>query len=394
MSQRKQRGGILGYFRSLPMFDIPFLISVLLLLIFGLVMLFSTGFAHSLYKTGSSYTYIIKQSLFAVVGVVIMFIVSAVDQKLYKRLIVPFYIVCVVLLVLVLILPSRDNEKRWLYIGGFQFQPSEFAKLAVIMFLSQYVSAYRDKMNKFTYGIVIPAAIFGLCCLLIGVETHLSGAILVFLVGVTLMFVGGSRIGHMLPIAGIGLAGATALIFFNSYMQKRINVWLHPEIDPIGDGFQPLQSLLTIGSGGLFGLGYGKSRQKYLYLPEPHNDFVFSVIAEELGFIGVVVILILFGLLIWRGIYIARRAKNTFSSMLVIGIISNVAYQTILNLAVVSNSVPTTGISLPFFSYGGSALVVLLAEMGLLLNVSRYAALDRGEALPEDEVKVPEEENK
>lgn len=391
---KKRRGAILrlyDYLTSLPMLDIPFLIIVLMLLGVGLAMLFSAGFAQSLFKTGSSYTYIIKQSLFAVFGVVVMLVVSTINQNAYKRLILPFYVLCTVLLIVVLIV-SKDSEKRWLYIGSFQFQPSEFAKLAVVLFLAQYISAYRDKMDKFVSGILIPGAIFALPCLLVAVETHLSGAILIFLIGATLTFVGGSKIKYILTVAGLGVGGASLLVFFTTYMQKRITVWLHPESDPIGDGFQPLQSLLTIGSGGLFGLGYGKSRQKYLYLPEPHNDFIFSVISEELGFIGVVVIIILFALLIWRGIYIAMKARDTFSSLVVVGIISNIAFQIILNLAVVSNSIPTTGISLPFFSYGGTALVVLLAEIGLVLNISRYANIDRGtQPLPDPEEK--EEKN-
>lgn len=367
--------------KKLPMFDLPFFFAVILLLIVGIIVLFSAGYAQSLSKTGDSYTYIRGQVRAAFIGIIGLFTASVIPailpKKWYRLAIFAFYGISVFLLALVLVV-SKDSEKRWLYIGSFHFQPSEFAKLAVIMMLAVYISTFKDKMNRMVPGVIIPGCLFGICVVLVGVETHLSGAILIAAIGYIMIRTGGCRFIHVLPFIAAGASGAAALIALNKYMQNRITIWLNPDLDPVGLGFQPLQSMLTIGSGGLFGLGYGKSRQKYLFLPEPQNDFISSVMAEELGYVGIILIMLLFVFLIWRGIYIALHARNTFESMLVIGIISKVAVQTILNFAVVSNSIPTTGISLPFFSYGGTALVVLLAEMGLVLHASRYAYLDTG----------------
>ncbi len=378
---------------NMPMFDIPFLISVLLILAVGLIMLYSTGFAASFFKNnGNSYYFISKQVTFAIIGIVVMFIASVgpslISKKLYYSAIFLFYIASIVLLILVFFL-CKEPEKRWIPIGTFQFQPSEFGKLAVVMGLAWYISIYKDEMHKFLKGIVIPGFIFALPCLLIFEEPHLSGAILVAGIGYVMIFTGGNK--KWIPLLIVGLLAVFAVflfldysiahgnnLFLKEYQANRFKVWHDPTVDLLGTGFQPYQSLLTIGSGGAFGLGYGKSHQKYLYLPEPQNDYIFSVIAEELGFIGVIVIMLLFIFLIWRGFYIGIRARNTFESMLVIGIISKVAIQTLLNFAVVSNSIPSTGISLPFFSYGGTALLVQLAEMGLVLHASRFAYLDKG----------------
>ena len=359
--------------KLLPL-DFPFLIAVLLLLVVGLMMLFSAGYAASLSKTGDSYFFIRRQLIWATIGVVGMIIVSVVPPKLYTPLIPAFYAICTFLLILVLFV-SNDSEKRWIYIGSFQFQPSEFAKLAVIMMLAQYIKRHKDEMKTFVKGFVIPCLIFGVPAFLVLIETHLSGAILIFGVGFIMMVVGGSNKLYCGIAVVIGIAFAAIALFNVNYMMERVLVWLDPTRDLLGSGHQPYQSLLTIGSGGLFGLGYGKSRQKYLFLPEPQNDCIFSIIAEEVGFVGVVLIIVLFTFLIWRGIYISIKANNVFLSLMSMGIITRLALQTILNLAVVTNSAPTTGISLPFFSYGGTALLVLLLEMGLVLRVSRDSYL-------------------
>lgn len=374
---------------KMPMFDIPFFISVLLILAVGLIMLFSTGYAAALSKTGNSYYYISKQVKFAAVGLVLMLLTSiipsVISKKLYNLAVMLFYAGSAALLILVLIV-SDESEKRWLYIGSFQFQPSEFAKLAIIMMLALYISVYKEKMGTFRYGIIFPGIIFGVVTLLVFLEPHLSGAILIAGIGYVMMLTGGCN--KWIALTGLGVLLVVFFVldisisngnylFLEEYQAKRFIIWHDPASDKLGAGFQPYQSLLTIGSGGAFGLGYGKSRQKYLFLPEPQNDFIFSVIAEELGFVGVVLIILLFVFLIWRGIYIGIHARNTFESMLVIGIISKVAIQTLLNLAVVSNSIPTTGISLPFFSYGGTALLVQLVEMGLVLHASRFAYIDK-----------------
>jgi len=364
---------------KLPMFDIPFFIGVMLLLVVGLIMLFSAGYADAFSKTGDSYFYIRKQIISAIIGLVGMIAVSFIPYTFYRRFAYIFYFVCVFLLVLVLIV-SRDAEKRWLYLGSFQFQPSELAKIAVIIVLADYISRNKNKMKKFSNGIIVPGLMFMLITVLIGVETHLSGAILVLSIGLVMIIAGGCNLLHLAPMAGVGVTLGVLLVSFNSYMQQRIHTWLNPESDLLGAGWQPTQSLITIGSGGLFGLGYGKSRQKYMHMSEPQNDFIFSIVSEELGFIGAIFILALFIFLIWRGIHIAMRAPDTFSSLIVIGIMGLVAVQVIFNIAVVTNTVPVTGVPLPFFSYGGTALVVLLLEMGLILHISRYAHVDRGDA--------------
>lgn len=371
--------------KGLPMFDIPFLVGVFALLFTGLAMLFSAGYADALNRYGDSYHYI-KSQLFAVlIGLTAMLIASFISYKFYRRFAWFFYGVCVVLLIAVLIF-GKGEQKRWLNIG-FQFQPSELAKVAVVMALADYIARNRDNMKQFVKGIVVPCIIWGVPCLLVAVETHLSGAILIASIGIIMMIAGGCRLVFLaIPAAGAGILG-TILAFSVPYMKARIDTWLNPETDLLGDGWQVYQSLTTIGSGGLFGFGYGKSRQKYLYMSEPQNDFIFSIVCEELGWIGAVFVIALFAFFIWRGIYIAMHAPNTFSSLMVIGIISKTAVQVIFNIAVVTGSVPVTGVPLPFFSFGGTALTVLLAEIGLVLYISRFATVEKGSEPTEDDNK-------
>ncbi len=367
------------------MFDIPFLVGVFALLFTGLAMLFSAGYADALNRYGDSYHYI-KSQLFAVlIGLTAMLIASFISYKFYRRFAWFFYGVCVVLLIAVLIF-GKGEQKRWLNIG-FQFQPSELAKVAVVMALADYIARNRDNMKQFVKGIVIPCIIWGVPCLLVAVETHLSGAILIASIGIVMMIAGGCRLVFLaVPAAGAGVLG-TILAFSVPYMKARIDTWLNPETDLLGDGWQVYQSLTTIGSGGLFGFGYGKSRQKYLYMSEPQNDFIFSIVCEELGWIGAVFVIALFAFFIWRGIYIAMHAPNTFSSLMVVGIISKTAVQVIFNIAVVTGSVPVTGVPLPFFSFGGTALTVLLAEIGLVLYISRFATVEKGSEPTDDDNK-------
>ena len=319
------------------------------------------------------------------IGLTAMLIASFISYKFYRRFAWFFYGVCVVLLIAVLIF-GKGEQKRWLNIG-FQFQPSELAKVAVVMALADYIARNRDNMKQFVKGIVLPCIIWGVPCLLVAVETHLSGAILIASIGIVMMIAGGCRLVFLaVPAAGAGVLG-TILAFSVPYMKARIDTWLNPETDLLGDGWQVYQSLTTIGSGGLFGFGYGKSRQKYLYMSEPQNDFIFSIVCEELGWIGAVFVIALFAFFIWRGIYIAMHAPNTFSSLMVVGIISKTAVQVIFNIAVVTGSVPVTGVPLPFFSFGGTALTVLLAEIGLVLYISRFATVEKGSEPTEDDNK-------
>lgn len=365
--------------------DLPFLVAVLLLLAIGLATLYSAGYAKALQKTGDSYYFISRQSGYAVIGLIAMFAASWVPYKWYRKLTPLFYGASVILLGAVLVLsPEGETEKRWLYLGGFQFQPSELAKVAVIFLLALYLSNPKLRIKNFWRGIVFPGIIFGVCALLVGIEPHLSGAILICFVGLLMIIAAGANVFQLIPIGLVCVAGFVALLFSREYMRLRIYTWLHPEADPTGDGYQALQSLYAIGSGGLTGLGYGNSRQKYLYLPEPQNDFIFSVFCEEMGWIAAAGVLALFAFVVIRGLYIASRAPDKFSSLIVVGIVSRLAVQTAFNIAVVSGALPVTGISLPFFSYGGTALMVLLAEMGVVLQVSRHATLDK-DAPPKEE---------
>lgn len=379
-----KKGSVRSRSRRLTSVDLPFLVAVLLLLAIGLATLYSAGYAKALQKTGNSYYYITRQGIFAVLGLAGMFGVSWIPYRFYKKISPLLYGLCMVLLGAVLFL-SNDTEKRWLYIGGIQFQPSEFAKVAVIFLLAAYLSNPKLRIRNFWRGIVFPGVIFGVCALLVGIEPHLSGAILVASIGLMMIVAAGANVLQMVPIGLVCIAGAVALYFSEPYMQKRIQTWLHPEMDPVGDGYQALQSLYAIGSGGLTGLGYGNSRQKYLYLPEPQNDFIFSVFCEEMGWIAAVVVLGIFAFVVARGFYISAKAPDRFSSLIVIGIISRLAVQTIFNIAVVTGAFPVTGISLPFFSYGGTALIVLLGEMGVVLQISRYANIDKDPPIKEAE---------
>ncbi len=362
--------------------DLVFLILVLCLLTFGLIMVASSSYVSALYKYGDSYHFIKRQLIFAVGGVAVMLFVPKFDYHNLRRFSLILLAIAVVMLVLVLV-PGIgikvNGARRWLGFGAFRFQPSEVGKLAIIVTFASYMAANYKRMKEFKVGILMPAAVLLLVCGLVAVETHISGAILIFAVGAVMIFVGGSNLKQFLGIGATGVAALAGFAFLTPYAKTRIDTWLNPFSDPTGDGFQTIQSLYAIGSGGLLGLGLGQSRQKYLYIPEPQNDYIFSIVCEELGFIGAMMVIVLFVLLIWRGFVIAYHAKDKFGSLLVVGIISRVAIQTVLNIAVVTNSVPPTGISLPFFSYGGTALVMLLFEMGIVLAVSRHSRMETKE---------------
>ncbi len=353
--------------------DIPFLILVLVLMGIGLLMLFSASFATAYYENLPSTYYFTRQGIFALAGVVIMFIISFMDYRRFRALSPLLLAVSIGLLILVLLVGTGNyGEKRWINLGFFQFQPSEIAKVAVIFFFSSIISIRAEKMHTFKHGVlpfvIVLAVIGGLMFL----EPHLSGMILIFGVGAAIMFMGGTHWGWFAgAIGAIGVGGAAAISFLD-YARKRVQTWLDPFTDPKGDGWQIIQSLYAIGSGGAFGLGFGNSRQKYLYLPEAHNDFIFAIVCEELGFVGAMIILALFACLILRGYWIALHARDKFGSLLAGGISTMVALQVILNIGVVTGVLPVTGAALPFFSYGGTALLILLAEMGVMLSISRY----------------------
>ncbi len=358
--------------------DTLFMALVFTLLAIGLVMVFSASFVWGFYQNGGdSYYYIKKQLGFAAIGVAAMLFVSKLNYNVLRFAAYPAYFASLVLLGIALVMGNGDVN-RWITLFGITLQPSEIAKLGTIMCLSLYMAVNYNKMKTFLHGFVIPLAIIGLPAFLTVIEPHLSGAILIAGVGLVLIFVGGTSLKFLLPTGGIAvLGGAAGVMLLGNYMTDRINIWLDPFKDPLGAGFQTIQGLYAIGSGGLFGLGLGKSRQKYLYIPEPQNDFIFAIVCEELGFVGALIIISLFVILIYRGYKIAMNAPDKFGFFLVVGIITRIALQTALNIAVVTNTIPNTGISLPFFSYGGTSLVILLVEMGIVLSVSRYSRLNK-----------------
>ncbi|MDD2955688.1 MAG: putative lipid II flippase FtsW [Oscillospiraceae bacterium] len=360
--------------------DVTFLILVLLLLTFGLVMMFSASYADAYYRKDDSFYYIKRQMLFAVGGLAVMIFLAYFDYHWWKKLALPIFAVSLLMLVVVLFMPERNGAKRWIFILGQSIQPSEVAKFAVILVFAVLISLYGEKMRTFRYGILPFAAVLGTVAALMVLEPHLSGTILILSIGIVMMFVGGADLKWFLLLLCVLIAGVGIVVLIPGvieYAQSRFQYWLDPFSDPLGKGFQTIQSLLAIGSGGLMGLGLGNSRQKYLYIPEPQNDFVFSIVCEELGFVGAAIILIFFALLEWRGFVIAIRAKDKFGSMLAVGLTTQVGLQALLNIAVVTNTIPNTGISLPFFSYGGSSMVMLMAQMGVVLSVSRQAALEK-----------------
>lgn len=356
---------------SLPTFDIPFLLILLLLLSYGLIMLFSAGYAVALYRRGDAYTYIRPQLLFAALGVLAMYAASLVDYHVWHRLAWPMLGISLLLLAIVLFMPEYNGCKRWIVLPGLgTLQPSEIAKFSIVLVFSHIISLNHDRMKSFSTGVVPFALILGVVTVLMLLEPHLSGTLLILSIGAVLMFVGGTGL-HWFGLAGGLGAAAIALPELVPYATDRLASWRDPFADPLGEGHQTIQSLYAIASGGLAGLGLGNSRQKYLYVPEPQNDFIFSILCEELGFIGAALVVALFLLLLLRGMSIAVRARDKFGALLVVGFVVQVTLQAILNMAVVTNTIPNTGISLPFFSSGGTSLLMLLGEMGIVLSVSR-----------------------
>lgn len=363
---------------KLPSLDVPFLAILLALLGFGLLMLYSAGYAVAMYRRGDAFTYIRPQLLFAALGVVAMYAASMVDYHIWHKLAWPLLGVSLVLLVLVLFMPEYNGCKRWLVIPGLgTLQPSEIAKFAVVLVFAHIISLNHDRMKTFSTGVLPFALVLGVVAVLMLLEPHLSGTLLIVGIGAVLMFIGGTGLRWFALAGGLGLAAIAAAVVLLPelvpYAADRLASWQDPFSDPLGDGHQTIQSLYAIASGGLAGLGLGNSRQKYLYVPEPQNDFIFAILCEELGFAGAALAMALFLLLFVRGLSIAVRARDRFGALLVVGFVAQVSMQAVLNIAVVTNTIPNTGISLPFFSSGGTSLMMLLGEMGIVLSVSRQA---------------------
>lgn len=357
--------------------DAPFFILVILLLTIGVIMVLSSSFARAYYDPGEitggdpAY-YFVRQMIFAVLGCAVMIFMSRFPMGFYKRFSLLTLGIAIVLLALVpLIGVTANGAKRWIGVGSLTLQPSEIAKIAVILSFAYLICRNRGKMKSFKYGILPFAAILLVIVGLLVLEPHFSASIIITAIGGVMMFVGGARLVWFVAAFIVAGGGIAVLLTMFPYASTRIVTWRDPFSSTSDEGYQIVQSLYSIGSGGLTGLGLGQSRQKYLYLPEEHNDFIFSVVCEELGFIGAVFILALFALLVIRGYYIAIHAADRYSFLVCTGITTLLAIQVILNVAVVTNLVPCTGISLPFFSYGGTALLIQMAEMGILLSASR-----------------------
>lgn len=366
-------------------FDFILFITVLLLLALGVTMVLSASSPSALATTGSSYTYVLKQLISAAIGIVAMLTLSKIDYKKYASFYKIAYFVSFLALLLVLV-PGLgrtvNGARRWINLPVVSsFQPSELTKIGLIVFYAVFLTKHKDELKNIWKGFLKPFLILApVILVLLGVQSHFSASVIIILVISVMMIVAGSKVSHFVTF---GTIGATGLIggmyilakFFNigGFRLTRITAFMNPWADAQDSGWQIIQSLYAIGSGGLFGVGLGNSKQKYLYISEPHNDFIFAVLAEELGFIGCAIVILLFAIFIWRGIIIAMKAPDMFGSLLATGITALIGLQAIINIAVVTSSMPVTGMALPFFSYGGTSLIILLCAVGVLLNISRQS---------------------
>ena len=363
--------------------DSVFLLAVILITIYGTLMVFSAGDAYAYARYGDSLYFVKKQTIWLLIGFAVMYVAANLGPWIYKKWTPLFYGLTVVLLILVLIIGFVGNgAQRWISIGPLTIQPSEIAKLTMIMMLAKYFDRYgelatdrKKRKNIFVFGTVIPFSIMLLPILLVMLQKHLSCIIILGSIGLLLIFIAGIDPRYLYAFCGMGAAGVSYIALFTEYTKERITVWQDPEAYKLTGGWQTLQGLMAIGSGGIFGVGLGKSILKHCYVSEPANDMIFAILCEELGLVGAALAILLFAFLISRGAEIALKAEDTYARLLGIGICIKMAVQVLLNIAVVTNTIPNTGISLPFFSYGGSSLVMLFFEMGILLSISRYSRM-------------------
>jgi len=368
-------------------FDFILFLVVLVLLGIGITMVLSASSPMSLSTTSSSYTYVYKQAIAAVLGVILMLIISKIDYKIYSKFYKIIWIISIVGLAAVLVPGIGVTVKgatRWIKFPIFgSIQPSEITKLGLIIFFASYLTMHRNELKQLWKGFFKPIIYYlaPAIIILLGVQSHLSASILIILTVAVMMIMAGCKFSHFAIFGGTGAVLGGGLLFalakffgIGAYRLQRLIAFADPWADPLDTGWQIIQGLYAIGSGGLFGVGLGNSRQKYLYISEPHNDYIFAVLAEELGFIGCVMVILLFAIFIWRGIIIAMKSPDMFGSLLACGITALIGFQAIINIAVVTSSMPVTGISLPFFSYGGTSLIILLASVGILLNISRQSS--------------------
>ncbi len=362
-----------------------FLLAVLLVTAFGTVMVFSAGSAYAAARYGDGLYFVKKQTVWLLLGFAVMYFASHIDTKVYKKYTPHLYAVTLILLILVLLVGFVGNgAQRWISIGPLTIQPSEIAKLSMIMMLSRYFSDFEERaMNysggreTFLFGTLLPVLIVAVPIVLVMLQKHLSCIIILGAIGLLLIFASGINPKYIAAFTGAGVVGVSCLALFTDYTKERITVWQNPEAYKLTGGWQTLQGLMAIGSGGVFGVGLGNSILKHLYVSEPANDMIFAILCEELGLVGAALCILLFGFLIVRGSVIALRSEDIFCRLLTVGISIKMAIQVLLNIAVVTNTIPNTGISLPFFSYGGSSLVMLFFEMGIVLSISRYSRITK-----------------
>lgn len=383
--------------------DVTFIIVVLILLGLGILMMFSASYAIAIDEGKDGYYYAFRQLIFAGVGLVAMLIMSFVDYRIFQRggIALFAYLGSVVMLILVMFIGTDLGTgcQRWINLGFTTFQPSELAKFSIVILFAYLIDKNYDRMKKATIGILPFMVLLGVIALLLMQQPHLSCTLLICVIGLVLMFIGGTRVWHLLIAAFVGALGVVGVVVYKTvvdgvgYFSTRINTWLHPfESEDLAGTWQSRQSLIAIGSGGPLGLGLGESRQKYLYLPEAENDFVFAVVCEELGLIGAITVILLFVLLVVEGFHIASKARDRFGMLITIGFTLQIGLQAFINMAVVSGLVPNTGISLPFFSYGGTALIMQLMQMGIVLNVSRQRYVLGERNKPAEKPTAPEPE--
>ena len=370
--------------RKAPPLDASLLLTIFLLAFFGAIMIFSAGSAYSYARYNDEFYFIKRQLVWLVVGSGVMYLSSRIRPTFYERLTPFFYCATLVLLLLVLIVGFVGNgAKRWISIGPITIQPSEMAKLALIMMMALYFSKFESKALStrrseiLKFGTLLPGAIMLVPIILVMLQKHLSCIIILGTIGICMIVASGANLRYIAGFGAIGVFGITCLALFTDYTKERIMVWRDPEAYRLTGGWQTLQGLMAIGSGGVFGVGFGKSVMKHCYVSEPANDMIFAILCEELGLIGAIVTLSAFAFLVARGCVVALRSCDVYSRLLAFGISAKMAIQVLLNVAVVTNSIPNTGISLPFFSYGGSSLIMLFFEMGILLSISRYSKITK-----------------
>lgn len=365
--------------------DLTFFLLVVGVLVIGLVMMFSASYPYAFHRYDDSYYFIKRQLVFAVLGVVVMISLSYFDYHHLHKFAAPALVVSWILLVAVLVMPSGEEgePKRWLELGLFRIQASEICKFALILFFANWGSIYYKKMKTIKFGVMPGIVVLGVTGLLLYLEPHYSGIVICVLIVAVMLFLSGVPIKYFMIAGGLvaGLVAVMAVTGMLTYAMARLDGWgqalEYTTSEMWNTTWQTRNSLYAIGSGGLWGLGLGQSRQKYMYLPEPQNDFVFAIVSEELGLIGALIILSLFAALVWRGIKICLRATDKFGTLLGVGLIAQIGLQVVLNILVITDCLPNTGISLPFFSYGGSSLVMLLAQMGIVMNISRSAIIEK-----------------